>query len=38
VPSGELPETGGAPGRLLLIATGLLLLGLMLRRRRHIEA
>jgi len=31
-PTDQLPETGGAPGRLLLIATGLLLLGLTLRR------
>ena len=34
-PSGELPETGGTPGRILLTGAGLVLLGLMLRKGRR---
>jgi hypothetical protein len=34
-PGGELPATGGTPGRLLLTAAGLVLLGLILRQGRR---
>jgi hypothetical protein len=34
-PGGELPATGGTPGRLLLTAAGLVLLGVILRQTRR---
>jgi hypothetical protein len=34
-PGGELPATGGTPGRLLLTAAGLVLLGVILRQSRR---